>query len=96
MLSGPVRPRHGAVSLQWSQHDGLPHPQHGKFSGVVDHREVVNGAATGPAQTRLGPAGWIHDGRQKCSYAADLMHAMLRLQKQARSCSSSLFEQMTK
>lgn len=63
--SGPFCPRHGTISLQWSQHDRVPHPQHGKLSGVVDHREVVNGAATSPTQTWLRPVGWIHDGRHK-------------------------------
>lgn len=63
--SGPFCPRHGTISLQWSQHDRVPYPQHGKLSGVVDHREVVNGAATSPTQTWLRPVGWIHDGRQK-------------------------------
>ena len=63
LLAGPLRPGHGAVSLQRRQHDRVPHPQHGELSGDVHHREVVDGAATGPAQTGLGPAGWIHDGR---------------------------------
>lgn len=74
MHPGPFCPRHGTVSLQWSQHDGVPHPQHRKLSGVVYHREVVNGAATSPTQTGLGAAGWIHDGRHKYFYAAYIMH----------------------
>lgn len=76
MHPGPFCPRHGTVSLQWSQHDGVPHPQHRKLSGVVDHREVVNGAPTSPAQTGLRPAGWIHDGKPNTSCTADAMHTL--------------------
>lgn len=65
VLLGPFCSRHGTVPLQWSQHDGVSHTQHWKLSGVINHREVVDGAATSPTQTGLGPAGWIHDSRQK-------------------------------
>lgn len=61
--AGPLCPRYGAVPLQRRQHDGFPHPQHRKLSGVIHHREVVDGAAAGAAQARLGPAGRLHDGR---------------------------------
>ena len=63
MLPGPVRSGHGAVPLQRRQHDGVPHPEHGELPGDVHRGEVVHGAPTGPAQGRLRPPGWIHDGK---------------------------------
>lgn len=65
LIPGSFCSGYGAISLQWGQHDGVPYPQHRKLSGVINHREVVHGTATSPTQTRLWPAGRIHDGRLK-------------------------------
>lgn len=58
---GPVCPGPGALQVQRGEHDGIPAAERREPAGVVRGGQVVDGAAAGTTQARLGAAGRHHD-----------------------------------